>query len=46
MISALDFKKKQIVFVLFNEGEKMSFSNDNIVIKTPDNKIKFQCSCY
>lgn len=46
MISTLDFKKKQIVFVLFNEGEKMSFSNDNIVIKTPDNKIKFQCSCY
>lgn len=46
MISALDFKKKQIVFVLFNEGEKMSFSNDNIVIKTLDNKIKFQCSCY
>ena len=46
MVSALDFSKKQIIVVLFNEGEKMSFSNDNIIIKTSDNKIKFQCSCY
>lgn len=46
MISATDFEKKQIIVVLFSEGEKMSFSNDNIVVKTADNKIKFQCSCY
>ncbi|MDD5795531.1 MAG: type V CRISPR-associated endonuclease Cas1 [Oscillospiraceae bacterium] len=46
MISSLDFSKKQIIIVLFNEGEKMSFSNDNIIVKTADNRIKFQCSCY
>lgn len=46
MISAPDFSKKQIVFILFSEGEKMSFSNDNLVVRTKDNKVKFQCSCF
>lgn len=46
MISSLDFSKKQIVFILFSEGEKMAFSNDNLVVKTKENKIKFQCSCF
>lgn len=46
MISATDFEKKQIIVVLFSEGERMSFSNDNVVVRTPDNKIKFQCSCF
>lgn len=46
MFTAPDFSKKQIVFVLFNEGEKMSFSNDNLVIKDNLGKIKFQCTCY
>lgn len=46
MFSAPDFSKKQIVFVLFNEGEKMAFSNDNLVIKDAEGKIKFQCSCF
>lgn len=46
MFTAPDFSKKQIVFVFFNEGEKLAFSNDNLVIKTAEGKIKFQCTCY
>lgn len=46
MLSASDFSKKQIIFVLFNEGEKLCFSNDNLVIKDSQGKIKFQCTCY
>ena len=46
MLSSLDFDKKQIIVILFNEGEKISFSNDNIIVKTAEGKIKFQCSCY
>lgn len=46
MFTAPDFSKKQIVFVLFNEGEKLAFSNDNLVVKNADGKIKFQCTCY
>lgn len=46
MITAPDFNKKQIVFVLFNEGEKMAMSNSNLVVKDSEGKIKFQISCY
>ena len=46
MISAGDFSKKQVVFVFFNQGEKLSFSNDNFVVRTGEGKIKFQCTCY
>lgn len=46
MISNSDFQKKQILFVLFNEGEKLSFSNDNIVVRRNDKTVKMQCSCY
>ena len=46
MITAPDFNKKQIVFVLFNEGEKMALSNSNLIVKDSDGKIKFQISCY
>lgn len=46
MFTAPDFSKKQIVFVLFNEGEKLAFSNDNIVVRTSEGKIKFQCTAY
>lgn len=41
-----DFSKKQIIFVLFNEGEKICFSNDNLVVKDSLGKVKFQCTCY
>lgn len=46
MFTAPDFSKKQIVFVFFNEGEKLAFSNDNIIVKDSNGKIKFQCTCY
>lgn len=46
MITGSDFSKKQIVFIFFNEGEKLGFQNDNIVVRTRDEQIKFQCTCY
>lgn len=46
MISLPEMRKKQIVFVFANEGDKLSFSNDNIVIKNKDGKIKHQSTCY
>lgn len=46
MITESDFQKKQIIFVFFNEGEKMSISNDNLIVKDKDGKTKLQCTCY
>lgn len=46
MITTPDFAKKQIVFVMVNEGEKLAFSNDNLVVKNAGGKVKFQCTCY
>ena len=40
MLNANDFKKKQIIFLFTNAGEKLSFSNDNIVVKDKEGKIK------
>ena len=46
MLTAPDFAKKQILFVFFNEGEKLAFSNDNVVVRNNSGKIKLQCTCY
>ncbi len=46
MISLSDFKKKQVAVIFFNDGEKMSFRNDNLIVTDKDNNIKLQCSCY
>lgn len=46
MISNTDFQKKQLLFILFNDGEKLSFSNDKIVVRRSDGSVKMQCSCY
>lgn len=46
MLSLSDFSKKQIVFVYANEGEKIAYKNDNLVVKTKDDIIKFQISLY
>lgn len=46
MLSAKDFSKKQIIFLLTNAGEKLSFSNDNMIVKDKDGKIKYQSTCY
>ena len=31
---------------MFNEGEKMVFGNDNLIVKQLDGKIRFKCTCY
>ena len=46
MLSSSDFAKKQIVFVFFSQGEKLSFLNDNFVVRDSEGKVKFQCTCY
>ena len=46
MINVNEFEKKQILFIFLNRGEKMSFSNDNIVVKDSEGKIKHQSTCY
>ena len=46
MMSLPDFKEKQIIFIFISRGEKLSFKNDNIVIKDSDGKIIHQSSCY
>ena len=46
MIDQTDFVKKQIVFYFPCQGDKMSFQNDNMVIKDKDKKTKFQVTCY
>lgn len=46
MIDKTDFVKKQIVFYFPSQGDKMTFQNDNLVIKDKDKKTKFQATCY
>lgn len=46
MISGKDFEKKQIVMVFFNEGDKITFSNENLIVKDYAGKIKLQVTCY
>ena len=45
MLSAPEFRQKQIVFALLSHGEKLSFKNDNIVISDEDG-VKYQSTCY
>lgn len=46
MIDKTDFVKKQIVFFIPSQGDKMSFHNDNLLIKDKDKRTKFQATCY
>lgn len=46
MINAPEFAKKQIVIAMLSRGEKISFSNDNIIIKKEDGSIRHQSTCY
>ena len=46
MLTLPDFKQKQIVFVFLSYGEKLKFSNDNLVILDAEGKIKHQSTCY
>ncbi len=46
MLSFPDFKEKQIVFVFMNNREKISFKNDNLIVKNGEEKIIHQSTCY
>ncbi len=46
MLTAPEFEQKQIVFALLSYGDKLSFKNDNIIIKDNTGKIKHQSTCY
>ncbi len=46
MMSSTDFSKKHFVMVFTNDGEKISFSNDNLIVKTGDGDVKLQTTCY
>ncbi len=46
MLSEPDFIEKKIILVFSQDGDKISFKNDNIVITNSENEIKFQLSCY
>lgn len=46
MIDKTDFIKKQIIFYFPYQGDKMTFQNDNIVIRDHEKKVKFQVTCY
>lgn len=46
MLSLPDFKEKSIVISFASQGHKVSFRNDNLIIKDKDNKTVIQYSCY
>jgi CRISPR-associated protein Cas1 len=45
MITNKEFEKKQFVFVFLHLKEKISFSNDNLVVRDEDGHIKHQSTC-
>lgn len=46
MITTQDFNKKQILFVLANDGEKISIKNDNVLVSDKNGQTKIQVTCY
>lgn len=46
MMSSRDFEYKQMAFVFTNNGEKISFKNDNLLITDENGKTKHQSTCY
>ena len=46
MMTINDFKQKQILFVFLEQEEKISFKNDNIIIKDKEGSTKHQSTCY
>lgn len=46
MISKPDYMCKQTVFVFASDGDRISLSNDNMVVTSPDGRVKVQSSCY
>jgi CRISPR-associated protein Cas1 len=46
MLSYPDYKEKQVVICFSKEKQKISFLNDNLIIKDEGDKIILQNSCY
>ncbi len=46
MMSTRDFEYKQIAFVFTDEGQKISFKNDNLLITDAEGKVIHQSTCY
>jgi len=46
MMNVNEFMKKQLIFAFLNLGDKVSFLNDNLIIRDNIGKIKLQTSCY
>ena len=46
MLDKNDFSKKQIIMIFCNNGEKLSFRNDNLIVRDDQDKIKLQVTCY
>ena len=46
MLDINDFSKKQILVYCPAVGDKMSYKNDNLIIKDSDGKTKYQVTCY
>ena len=46
MMTLPEFEKKQIIFVFLAQGEKVSFNNDNLIVKNTEGKIKLQTTCF
>lgn len=46
MLDASDFSRKQIVFLITKDGDRLSFQNDNVIIKDKNGKMKHQSTCY
>ena len=46
MLNFPDFKQKQIIFIFTSKGEKISFKNDNLIVKNNKGEIIHQSTCY
>ena len=46
MLSLPDFKEKRIILFFSKDGDRISFRNDNLIIKDCNNKTKCQYTCY
>lgn len=46
MLSEPDFKEKKIILIFSQNGDKLSFKNDNLLILDEEKNIKKQISCY
>lgn len=46
MLDVNDFSKKQILVYCPAVGDRISYRNDNMIIKDGDEKTKYQISCY